>query len=163
MVAEERLRTAPSVAAYAMRRPYVVAPSLEELKGPVSGVVRLPQRLDWSGDPVYDLNKPGNLLAMCQVVLNEATHIDELRQWLNGSALIALWPKLWMWQGSRDELRYRFAAVLAPVAFKPGTQTAAVQIALTAGHRAAPGPQRACGPRRRRGVELRPAGRDDCR
>lgn len=93
-MAEELLRTAPSAAVYAMRRPYVVAPSLEELKGPVSGVVRLPQRLDWSGDPVYDLNKPGNLLAMYQAVLNEATHVDELRQWLNGSALIALWPKL---------------------------------------------------------------------
>lgn len=107
-MAEERLRSAPWAAAYATRRPYVVAPSLEELKGPVSGVVRLPQRLDWSGDPVYDLNKPGNLLAMYQVVLNEATHVDELRQWLNGSALIALWPKLWIPAAVRNPWEARY-------------------------------------------------------
>jgi hypothetical protein len=39
-------------------RPYTVPDSLEELTGPTSGVVELPQRLDWSEQGRYDLSDP---------------------------------------------------------------------------------------------------------
>jgi hypothetical protein len=58
--------------------------------------------------------------------------------------------------GSRDERRDRLGPVLAPGAFMAETQAGAMQVALTAWHRAASALQRASGPRRRRGIELRP-------
>src|SRR5487761_1348174 len=58
--------------------------------------------------------------------------------------------------GPRDERRDRLGPVLAPGAFMPEAQAGAVQVAFTARHRAAPALQRAGGPWRRRGVELRP-------
>lgn len=39
-------------------RPYTVPDSLEELTGPTSGVVELPQRLDWPEQGRYDLSDP---------------------------------------------------------------------------------------------------------
>lgn len=105
---EKQSRSAPSASAYAARRPYAVATRLDDLNAAVAGVIRLPERLDWSGNPVYDLDKPGNLLAMYQVVLNEATHVDELHQWLNGQALITLWPSLWIPAAARNAWEARF-------------------------------------------------------
>jgi hypothetical protein len=58
--------------------------------------------------------------------------------------------------GPCDERRDRLGPVLAPGAFVPEAQPGAVQVAFTAGHRAVPALQRPGGPRRRRGVELRP-------
>ncbi len=58
--------------------------------------------------------------------------------------------------GPRDERRDRLGPVLAPGAFMPEAQAGTVQVAFTAGHRAAPALQRAGDPRRRRGVKLRP-------
>jgi hypothetical protein len=57
------VRTPPAdYVPYAERRPYVVASSLNDLRGPTTGVITLPHHLDWSGDPHYDLDKPAVLL-----------------------------------------------------------------------------------------------------
>ena len=58
--------------------------------------------------------------------------------------------------GPGDEHLDRLASVLAPAAFMPETQPGAMQVAFTAGHRAAVAAQRPGRPRRRRGVELSP-------
>src|ERR1700722_6916289 len=39
-------------------RPYVLPQSLELLTGPVTGIVRLPRHLAWSGSAVYNLDPP---------------------------------------------------------------------------------------------------------
>src|SRR5262249_53439768 len=46
--------------------------------------VHLPSRLDRSGQPSYDLTERGNLIAMYQAVLNEATDRADLVRWLHG-------------------------------------------------------------------------------
>src|SRR5262245_39028461 len=66
-------------ASYGDRKPYVVAESLDELRGPTAGTVRLPQHLDWSGNASYDLDKPSRLASMYRTVLNEASSVDDLR------------------------------------------------------------------------------------
>lgn len=96
---------------YADRRPYVVAESLAELQGPIRGTVTLPHHLDWSGDPVYDLDSPSVLASMYRTVLNEARSTADLTAWLDGKMLIRLWSSLWLpdrlrglWEGKFSEL-----------------------------------------------------------
>jgi hypothetical protein len=39
---------------------------LDLLRGPLSGTVRLPSYLDWSGNAVYDLDTPGRVVDLCR-------------------------------------------------------------------------------------------------
>ena len=58
--------------------------------------MRLPNHLDWSGSPEYDLDTPDEIASMYQTVLNEATTIDDLRTWIDGQQLLRLWRTLWL-------------------------------------------------------------------
>src|SRR2546429_9618633 len=58
--------------------------------------------------------------------------------------------------GPRDERSHWLGPVLAPGAFVPEAPPGTVQIAFTAGHRTAPPPQLAGGPRRPSGGQGRP-------
>ncbi|HEX4830907.1 MAG TPA: hypothetical protein VH478_07435 [Trebonia sp.] len=76
-------------------RPVVVAASLDRLRGPVAGLVELPQRLFWSGaERVFDLSDPGRLLEMYEVVFDAARTEADLAEYLNGEMLIRVWPDL---------------------------------------------------------------------
>ena len=81
---------------YGARKPYVVAECLDELCGPIAGMVVLPAHLDWSGNASYDLGKPARLASMYRSVLNEAACAEDLRSWLDGRLLAQLWPTLWL-------------------------------------------------------------------
>lgn len=75
----------------------LVAADLEELRGPVTGTVKLPELLHWSGDenaPVYHLDDPRQRPAMYVYVLRESKAASELGQWLNGAWLVDLWGRL---------------------------------------------------------------------
>lgn len=87
---------APVGSRYVDQRHYVVAPRLADLRGPTTGTVTLDRSLDWSGDGVYDLDDAGDLQLMYQAVLNQATTITDLCQWLDGDTLLRLWPNLWL-------------------------------------------------------------------
>jgi hypothetical protein len=106
-----RAAGAPPGSRYADQRQYVVAPRLSDLHGPVTGLVTLDQHLDWSGDSTYDLDDPGDLQLMYQVVLNHATSAADLSRYLDGDTLRRLWPALWLparlralWQARIREL-----------------------------------------------------------
>ena len=87
---------APRGSRYQDQRHYAVPTSLEELRGPTRGSVRLDPWLDWSGNPEYDLSDEGDLLVMYQTVLNEAVSPDDLRRWLDRPTLRRLWSTLWL-------------------------------------------------------------------
>ena len=104
-------RIAPPGSTYAEQRHYVIPASLSDLRGPVTGVVTLDQRLDWSGDGRYDLDDPGDLQVLYQTVLNQAGTADELSQWLDKQTLLQVWHELWLpgrlralWQAHFPEL-----------------------------------------------------------
>jgi hypothetical protein len=104
----------PLGARYVNQRHYVVAATLSELRGPVSGMVTLDRWLDWSGDGTYHLDGPGDLQLMYQTVLNQAATVADLRRWLHGETLYRLWPTLWLparlralWQARLPELAPR--------------------------------------------------------
>jgi hypothetical protein len=104
-------RIAPPGSTYAEQRHYVIPARLADLHGPVTGVVILDQRLDWSGDGRYDLDDPGDLQLLYQAVLNQAGTADQLCRWLDEATLRQVWHDLWLpgrlralWQSRFPEL-----------------------------------------------------------
>ncbi len=81
---------------YADNRPYVVPESLDELTGPTSGVVELPVMLDWSPRRSYDLDDPRQLCLLYEQVMCEAANVADLRTYLNGAILRAVWSSLFL-------------------------------------------------------------------
>lgn len=77
-------------------RPYTVPDSLEELTGPISGVVELPLRLDWSEQGRYDLSDPRQRNLMYEVVIRESMRVEDLRAFLHGATLTRVWRRLWL-------------------------------------------------------------------
>jgi hypothetical protein len=90
-------------------RPYVLPDRLDELTGPTSGVVRLPEHLDWSGNAVYDLDSPGRIVDLYRTVLMEAADRTDLARYLNAGMLRRLWAMLWLPQALRAAWEARFA------------------------------------------------------
>jgi hypothetical protein len=79
----------------------LVADSLAELRGTVHGPVELPIWLFWYPDRTFDLDEPGMLPWMYQIVLREAARDEDLA-FLNEDTLIALWPTLFLPRGVRQ-------------------------------------------------------------
>ncbi|MDX3311479.1 hypothetical protein ACWGH3_26785 [Streptomyces sp. NPDC054884] len=67
--------------------------SLDELRGPAQGVVKLPLHLAWSGMTSYDLGKPRQRMGLYRTVLHEGLR-DDLPHYLNEDLLLRLWPVL---------------------------------------------------------------------
>jgi hypothetical protein len=103
------LRPPADYVPYGDRKQYLVAESLDELRGPTSGTVALPHHLDWSGNAEYTLDKPARLASMYRTVLVEVTTADDLRNWIDGTTLVRLWPQLWLPPQLRRRWEDRFA------------------------------------------------------
>jgi hypothetical protein len=84
-------------------RRVLVAASLEDLAGPVSGMVTLPLRLYWSGPEgqVFDVADLGVRQWLYETVLREASRPEDLAGLLEQDALVALWPRLFLPRGVR--------------------------------------------------------------
>ncbi|WP_097275713.1 hypothetical protein [Streptomyces sp. TLI_55] len=67
--------------------------SLDELRGPVRGVVDLPLHVAWSGLTSYDLDKPRQRMGLYRTVLHEGLR-EDLTAFLNHDVLLELWPTL---------------------------------------------------------------------
>jgi hypothetical protein len=99
-----------TMTAAAIRAPYqarpgrgvLVAADLADLRGPVHGIVELPIWLFWYPDRRFDLDEPGMLTWMYQVVLREASRPGDLSSYLDRDTLIALWPRLHLPRGVRQ-------------------------------------------------------------
>lgn len=96
------------------QRPYAVPESLDLLRGPSSGTVRLPARLDWSGNAVYDLETPGRIVDLYRTVLIEAADAEDLYSYLNAAVLRRLWAMLWLPARLRSAWEQKFP-VLAEI------------------------------------------------
>jgi hypothetical protein len=75
-------------------RRVLVIDDLADLRGPASGTVELPVRLFWYPNRTFNLEEPGIMRWLYQIVLREASRPDDLTRYLNRAALIALWPEL---------------------------------------------------------------------
>jgi hypothetical protein len=81
---------------YAENRPYLLPETLGELVGPVSGVVRLPLRMDWSERAEFHLDDSAERNVMYERVIREATQVDDLRSYLNEAVLQQVWRRLFL-------------------------------------------------------------------
>jgi hypothetical protein len=81
---------------YAENRPYLVPETMEELAGPLTGIVMLPERLDWSERAEFRLDDPAERNLMYERVIREATRPDDLRAYLNGEVLRDVWRSLYL-------------------------------------------------------------------
>jgi hypothetical protein len=96
------------------QRPYAVPERLDLLRGPLSGTVRLPSHLDWSGNAVYDLDAPGRVVDLYRAVLIEAADPQDLYAYLDERVLRRLWALLWLPSQLRRAWEQRFP-VLAEI------------------------------------------------
>lgn len=92
-------------------KPHWVADSLDEMGGPFTGIIELPNRLDWSTHPTYDLSDRVLVCAMYSNVVREAASSDDIA-FLNRELLLSVWSKLnipdWIrveWERHHEELR----------------------------------------------------------
>lgn len=81
---------------YAENRPYLVPESLETLSGPLTGLVMLPGRLDWSERSAFHLDVPAERNLMYERVIREATRPGDLDEYLNGTVLREVWRSLFL-------------------------------------------------------------------
>ncbi len=77
-------------------KPIVLPESLSCLRGPVSGIVKLPRHLKWSGSNRYDLDQPGRIIDLYRTVINEAMSPADLATFLNREVLLGLWGTIWL-------------------------------------------------------------------
>jgi hypothetical protein len=101
----------------------VVAPELATLKGPVTGVHRLPLHLDSSAAATYDFADPHRRGLAYRTVLVEAGSERDLTAWLEQDALIEFWSDLYLprpvrraWEDRHPELARRGVGPDVPMA-----------------------------------------------
>lgn len=74
--------------------PFIVAEYLDDLRGPTTGKVVLPNRLLWNPSEPFDLVDDEDLRAVMRIVLREARTQDDLSQYLSRENVIRLWGSL---------------------------------------------------------------------
>lgn len=77
------------------RKPSIIPQSLEELRGPTTGLFTIPKRLYWPRpEPItIDLSRDGEKTLLYAAVIVEGTLAD-FRTMVNGDELIRLWPQI---------------------------------------------------------------------
>ena len=88
-------------------RPIVVVDSLDDLQGPVRGVVELPLHLDWTPNPRYDLSSDERTKLLYMTVLGAACSHDDLNTYLNKHILQKLWSQIHLPQQLRNDWENR--------------------------------------------------------
>ncbi|HTJ39952.1 MAG TPA: hypothetical protein VL738_42685 [Dactylosporangium sp.] len=93
---------------FEQRIPYTLPDTLEELTGPTTGVVHLPNHLDWSEQRIYRLDNPKDLGVMYETVIRESASPADLRTYLDGSTLRRIWRRMWLPRTVRTLWETRF-------------------------------------------------------
>jgi hypothetical protein len=96
---------------YAEIRPYTVVESLDELRGPVHGILELLYQLAWSGRRRFDLDDDYDRDAAYKIILEEGRE-EHFRRYLNARLLRRHWQEIRparqvqaLWEGRFPELR----------------------------------------------------------
>lgn len=95
---------------YADHRPYPDPPArLDDLTGPTSGCVELPLRIDWGPRRSYDMARDADRRAVYEVVLQEGLNAGDVERYVNGTALVEVWPRLRLPRRVRQRWEDRFS------------------------------------------------------
>ncbi len=78
---------------YAATIPWQTPRSLDDLHGPLTGIIMVPPRINTSPRPSYDLDDPRRLHAFYNDVVRDGMP-HEQEAWLDKTTLLELWPYL---------------------------------------------------------------------
>lgn len=93
-------------------KPYFCPSSLDDLRGPYSGIIRLRHSVRWApGDGTADLDTVGGTRMAYQALLAEGTVSDQI-EGLNARKLIEVWHLLNLDPRVRDLWETRFPQLL---------------------------------------------------
>lgn len=87
---------------------FVLPGSLDDLRGPRTGMVELPNRLMWNPSLPFDLSDEARLRSIIRIVLREARSQDDLRDYVDRDSLVRLWPELGLPERIRRAWEERF-------------------------------------------------------
>jgi hypothetical protein len=68
-------------------------PGRDQFAGPAAGLVELPNRLCWSGNPVFDVADPRRRLTLYTTLIGEGQRAD-LARWISWPHLVQDWSKI---------------------------------------------------------------------
>lgn len=88
--------------------PFILPDSLDDLRGPATGSVELPNRLLWNQSRPFDLSDEDRMRSLIRIVLREARTEDDLAAYVDRDALVRLWPELGLPQRIRQAWEERF-------------------------------------------------------
>lgn len=98
----------------ARRGRYIIVPkTLDELRGPTTGLANLPADLADPHYPSHDLANPQSVSWMYAAIIERAQQADDLREWIDPNFLVKVWPILAFRLGppTRDKWEGRFPAL----------------------------------------------------
>jgi hypothetical protein len=96
-------------------RPVVMPSALEDLRATLPELVRLPNRLAWSGPTQFRTTDDEGLRELYVTVIREASTADDLAAYLDAGILIRLWPTLTLGRDLESAWSRRFPNELAAV------------------------------------------------
>jgi hypothetical protein len=105
-------RTVPRGYVYADHIPYVTPDSLDDLRGPTSGVVTVGPHIDTSTDPTYDVANPQRARELYSATVRDGTASDHVRV-LDRGLLLRFWPTLNLPSRCRAVWEQRFPELAA--------------------------------------------------
>jgi hypothetical protein len=95
---------------YASTIPYDMPASLSDLRGPISGTVRVRPHINTSPDPVYDLSSEAMMWHLYSAVVRDGTAREQMSI-MDRDSLVRLWSSLnlptrcrQMWEAKFPEL-----------------------------------------------------------
>ncbi len=68
-------------------------PTWDRLVGPATGVITLPNRLCWSGDPRFDIADKSERLNLYTTLVGEGQR-EDIARWINPRHLTTDWPSI---------------------------------------------------------------------
>lgn len=80
---------------FAQTIPYDTPESLDELRGPTSGTVRVRPHIDTSPSPIYDLDEPSQVWGLYSAVVRDGLPREQVAI-LDRATLVALWTDLYL-------------------------------------------------------------------
>jgi len=78
---------------YEQMLPYPTPDSLDELQGPVSGVITVDYNINTSPTPSYDLSDDSRIKSLYAAALRDGT-VKQQREIINKDKFLELWPEL---------------------------------------------------------------------
>ena len=74
-------------------KPYYAPETLDSLRGPDSGIIKLPQSVYWGPDRLFNLSHWSALREVYQMVLQEGS-VEDINDYLNRDVLLSIWSDL---------------------------------------------------------------------